>query len=94
MIVYSFIPSATDGSTLTPLLRFSPPDRGSVCNVPASIIALSFHAMQIYGPNFFVSRLPHFDNPSPLNRRKHFDMTKWHRFRIQFASVILRECVP
>jgi hypothetical protein len=29
--------SATVGSTFTPLLFFIPPDRGSVCNVPAMI---------------------------------------------------------
>ena len=29
--------SATTGKTLTPLLRLIPPDRGSVCSVPATI---------------------------------------------------------
>jgi hypothetical protein len=32
-----YLPSPTSGSTLTPLERFTPPDLGSVCIVPAMI---------------------------------------------------------
>ncbi len=35
----------TDGSTLTPDFRFTPPDRGSVCIVPATAGRLDFDDM-------------------------------------------------
>lgn len=38
MITGSDSPSATAGNTLTPLLFLMPPERGSVCNVPAIIV--------------------------------------------------------